>query len=88
MMMLNKNILKLIILENAIVVRSYDKNPTQNFFINYICFFPFPVGASTCKPFAEPTFEQVTYVKTIPRLSQCPLILKTDLSFTNYHCET
>jgi hypothetical protein len=31
-----QKLLKLIILENASVVRSYDGNPTQNFFINYI----------------------------------------------------
>jgi hypothetical protein len=39
MMMLNIKILKLIIPENASFVRSYDENPTQNFFVNYICCF-------------------------------------------------
>jgi hypothetical protein len=42
-------LLKLIIIDNASVVHSYDENPTQNFFINYICLF-FPVGARKCKP--------------------------------------
>jgi hypothetical protein len=78
MMMLNKKFIK-IILEKASVVHSYNENPTQNFFINYICFF-FPVDASICNPFAEPTFERhIPYVKNISLLYQCPLLLKTDL---------
>jgi hypothetical protein len=43
-------------------------------------FVVFPVGASICKPFAEPNFEQATYVKRdIPILNQCPLVLNIDL---------
>jgi hypothetical protein len=55
MMILNKKLLKLIILVNLSVVRSYDENPTQNFFINIIYFF-FPVGVSIYKLLAETTF--------------------------------
>jgi hypothetical protein len=78
-MFLNIKILKLIILQNAIVVCSYNEYPTQSLFINYISLF-FPVGASISKPFAEPTFEQaIYYVKNIPLLNQFPLLLKTDL---------
>lgn len=39
------------------VVRSYEENSIQNFFINIF----FSVGASINKPFEEPTLEQVTY---------------------------
>jgi hypothetical protein len=49
--------------------------------------FIFPVGASICNPFAEPNFEQATYVKNIHLLNQCPRPLKTDLEIY-YHSET
>jgi hypothetical protein len=39
------------------VLYVYIENPTQNFYINYICFFS-PVGVGKCKPFAETTFEE------------------------------
>jgi hypothetical protein len=43
-------------------------------------FVVFIVGASICKPFAEPTFEQATYVKkSIPILTQCPVVSKIEL---------
>jgi hypothetical protein len=71
-------ILKLIIPENASVLHSYDENPKQNFFLNSICLF-FPVGASICKRFEEPAFEQTTYVRNIPLFNQCPLLLKNEL---------
>jgi hypothetical protein len=79
MMMLNINILKLIILENASVVASYDENPTQNVFLT--AFVAFSVGASIRKPFEEPTFEQTTNIKkkSIPLLNRCPLLLNIGL---------
>jgi hypothetical protein len=52
---------------------SHDENPTSL----YTTFVVFPVGASICKPFAEPTFGQALYAKNIPLLNQCLLILKT-----------
>jgi hypothetical protein len=60
------------------------ENPTQNFCINYICCFS--VGASACKPSAEPTFEQATYVKNI-RHTSMPTSLKADLVLY-HHSET
>jgi hypothetical protein len=84
-MNLNIKILKSVILDNASFVRSYDKSPTQNFFINYICCFP--VGSSICKPLAVPTFEQATYVKYTPLLKLSPFLLRTELELTDYHTE-
>jgi hypothetical protein len=57
MLVLNIEPLKLIILENATVVKSSDENATQKFFIN--CIGSFPRGCHYfCKPFAEPVSQQ------------------------------
>jgi hypothetical protein len=50
----------------------------RTYLYDYVIFV-FPVSASICKPFAEPTFEQATYVKNIHILNQCTLLLKIDL---------
>jgi hypothetical protein len=63
-MELNIKMLKLIIIQNAKSVSSYDKNPTQSLYKP--CLLLFLLYQCIVRPFAEPTSKQDTYVKSFP----------------------